>query len=184
MGRGSWGVGGPPPGRLVVDHGSLVVIRGAGRADEAICKLVVMARQVSTNTGLRQVGTLQVSHFAWIMASRGDCGAVRNGLATFRFLWIMNFPSLGFPFEFGFLSGLIQERKMKKLLALLVASAFVASSAFAQQQAGAAGATGAAAGGITAGMVAAAVAVVAVAAAASSSNNNGTATTTTTTTTP
>jgi hypothetical protein len=85
-----------------------------------------------------------------------------------------------------FLPRFIQERKMKKALAVLIASVFVAGSALAQtpapaeQTSGTAGAgpaTGAATGGITAGMVAAAVAVVAVAAAISSSNSTNNAVT-------
>jgi hypothetical protein len=83
-------------------------------------------------------------------------------------------PAIGISLQaLGFLPRSIQERKMKKALAILIASVFVGGSALAQAPAGGAtGATGAAAGGITAGMVAAAVAVVAVAVAVASSNDD------------
>jgi hypothetical protein len=130
------------------------------------------------NSQQQQIRNLQISVFSLIMSLKGMQGSGQRGrwlrLAIFWFLWIINFPLSGFPFrQLVFLPRSIQERKMKKALAILIASVFVGGSALAQAPAGgAAGATGAAAGGITAGMVAAAVAVVAVAVAVASTNDD------------
>ena len=101
----------------------------------------------------------------------------RGGVASSFYLWIIDLPRYEFLFSFGSYFKFIQERIMKKVLAVLIASVFVAGSAMAQAPAaggaggaGAAGAGAAAAGGITAGAIAAAVAVAAVAVASVSTS--------------
>jgi len=89
---------------------------------------------------------------------------------------------IGISLRIRFLLGFIQERRMKKALAILVASVFLAGSALAVEPAGK-GATASAAGEITPAMVAAGVAVVAIAVAIAASNDDNNTTTTTTTTT-
>ena len=76
----------------------IVAVRSDGRG------IVVLTRQVPTSTGMLQLKKLQLSNFLWIIGSLGDAGR-RLKLATFWFLWIMDFPLFGFPFKFGFRLG-------------------------------------------------------------------------------